>query len=74
MATSSMNQQLLFPATEFKVQSPYLYLQTVGSTGVDGSTYGAHVRWLLLRNLGKRICRKAITPPRLLTSTDRATT
>ena len=48
-----MNQQLLFPATEFKVQSPYLYLQTVGSTGVDGSTYGAHVRWLLLRNLGE---------------------
>lgn len=44
---------ILFPATEFKVQSPFLYLQTAGSTGADGSTYGAHVRWLLLRNLGE---------------------
>lgn len=44
--------QLLFPAHEFKVQSPFLYLQTVGSTGADGSTYGTHARWLLLRNLG----------------------
>jgi hypothetical protein len=24
----------------------------MGSTGADGSTYGAHLRWLLLRNLG----------------------
>src|SRR6185295_104061 len=52
---SSTNQQLLFPATEFKVQSPYLYLQAVGSTGVDGSTYGAHVRYLLLRNLATHL-------------------
>jgi hypothetical protein len=51
MATSK-NAPIVFPATEFKVQSPYLYLQTVGSTGADGSAYGAHVRWLLLRNLG----------------------
>lgn len=47
------NIQILFPAKEFKVQSPFLYLQTVGSTGADGSTYGAHLRWLLLRNLGE---------------------
>jgi hypothetical protein len=53
MAASSLNQQLLFPPTDYKVQSPYLYLQAVGSTGVDGSTYGAHVRWQLLRNLGE---------------------
>jgi hypothetical protein len=46
-----MNQQPLFPLTENKVQSPYLYLQAVGSTGLDGSTYGAHVRWQFLRNL-----------------------
>ncbi|HXD32501.1 MAG TPA: hypothetical protein VN643_15370 [Pyrinomonadaceae bacterium] len=52
MATNSTTQQLLFPATEFKVQSPYLYLQTVGSTGVDGSTYGVHARYILLGNLG----------------------
>jgi len=44
--------QLLFPAHEFKVQSPFLYLQTVGSTGADGSTYGVHARWMFLRNLG----------------------
>lgn len=52
---TSTNQQLLFPPTEFKVQSPYLYLQTVGSTGADGSTYGAHVRYSLLRNLGTHL-------------------
>lgn len=51
--------KILFPATEFKVQSPYLYLQSVGSTGADGSTYGAHVRWLLLRNLGETHLPKA---------------
>lgn len=53
MGISRNNQQLTFPPGEFKVQSPYLYLQTVGSTGVDGSTYGADARWLLLRNLGE---------------------
>jgi len=53
------NTQLLFPEKEFKVQSPFLYLQTVGSTGADGSTYGAHVRWLLLRNLGETHLPKA---------------
>jgi len=51
-ATNNMNQRLLFPLTEYKVQSRYLYLQAAGSTGADGSTYGAHVRWQLLRNLG----------------------
>lgn len=50
---STTNTRILFPAKEFKVQSPYLYLQTVGSTGADGSTYGVHARWLLLRNLGE---------------------
>lgn len=49
----SDNTRITFPAGEFKVQSPYLYLQSVGSTGLDGSTYGAHVRWMLLRNLGE---------------------
>ena len=53
MDPKNRSQKILFPATEFKVQSPYLYLQSVGSTGADGSTYGAHVRWLLLRNLGE---------------------
>ncbi len=47
------NTQLVFPATEFKVQSPFLYLQTAGSTGADGSAYGVHARWILLRNLGE---------------------
>jgi hypothetical protein len=42
-----------FPSGEFRVQSPYLYLQSAGSTGADGSTYGAHVRWLLNGNLGE---------------------
>jgi hypothetical protein len=46
-----MNQQPIVPLTESKVQSPYLYLQAAGSTGLDGSTYGAHVRWQFLRNL-----------------------
>jgi hypothetical protein len=45
--------QITFPEREFKVQSPFLYLQTVGSTSADGSAYGAHLRWLLLRNLGE---------------------
>jgi len=49
----SDNIQITFPEQEFKVQSPFLYLQTVGSTGADGSTYGAHLRWILLRNLGE---------------------
>ena len=49
----SNNTQMIFPDKEFKVQSPFLYLQAVGSTGADGSTYGAHLRWLLLRNLGE---------------------
>lgn len=45
--------RITFPVGESKVQSPYLYLKSAGSTGTDGSTYGAHVRWLLLRNLGE---------------------
>lgn len=35
-----------------KVQSPYLYLQSAGSDGTDGSTPGVHVRWILAGNLG----------------------
>lgn len=54
MDARNKSQRIIFPATEFKDQSPYLYLQSVGSTGADGSTYGAHVRWMLLRNLGER--------------------
>jgi hypothetical protein len=38
---------------EMKIQSPYLYLQSTGSTGFDGSTKGLHLRWDLLRNLGE---------------------
>jgi len=53
MDARNNSQKIIFPATEFKVQSPYFYLQSVGSTGADGSTYGAHLRWLLLRNLGE---------------------
>jgi len=49
----SNKTQIIFPETEIKIQSPFLYLQAVGSTGADGSTYGAHLRWLLLRNLGE---------------------
>ncbi|MEM0998575.1 MAG: hypothetical protein AAGN35_16070 [Bacteroidota bacterium] len=37
---------------EHKVQSPYLYLQSVGSDASDGSAPGIHLRWDLLRNLG----------------------
>ncbi len=53
MSGNSTPQNITFPQTEWKVQSPYLYLQSAGSTGADGSTYGAHVRWMLLRNLGR---------------------
>lgn len=45
---------ITFPADrELMIQSSFLYLQSAGSTGADGSTYGAHVRWLLLGNLGE---------------------
>lgn len=40
------------PNKEWKMQSPFLYLQSAGSNGADSSTPGAHVRWLYLRNLG----------------------
>lgn len=53
MDARNNSQKIIFPPTEVKVQSPYLYLQSAGSTGLDGSTYGAHLRWLLLRNLGE---------------------
>lgn len=36
------------------VQSPYLYLQAVGSDASDGSARGAHLRWELQRGLGER--------------------
>jgi hypothetical protein len=52
VASVNIGQQLQFPRNEFRIQSPFLYLQSVGSTGADGSTYGAHLRWLLLGNLG----------------------
>lgn len=51
--TESNSAHILFSDKELKIQSPFLYLQAAGSTGADGSTYGAHVRWLLLRNLGE---------------------
>ena len=35
------------------VQSPYLYIQAVGSDGSDGSAPGIHVRWDLLGRLGE---------------------
>ena len=34
---------------DHKVQSPYIYLQTVGSDGSDNSAPGIHLRWDLLR-------------------------
>lgn len=52
LMAQSNNSHVILPDQEFKVQSPFLYLQVVGSTGADGSTYGAHLRWLLLRNPG----------------------
>jgi hypothetical protein len=51
----NIDSHIVFPPGERKVQSPYLYLQSAGSTGADGSTYGAHVRWLLLRNLDEHL-------------------
>ncbi|MDJ0835792.1 MAG: hypothetical protein QNK37_04700 [Acidobacteriota bacterium] len=36
-----------------RVQSPYLYLQSAGSTGQDGSAPGIYNRWEFLRNLGE---------------------
>lgn len=55
MSSSPSNDdaRITFSEAEYKVQSPYLYLQSVGSTGADGSTYGAHIRWMLLGNLGE---------------------
>lgn len=53
LMAESIKSQVVLPEKEIKIQSPFLYLQAVGSTGVDGSTYGAHLRWLLLRNLGE---------------------
>ena len=35
-------------------QSPFLYLQSAGSSGADGSSAGIHLRWELLRNLGEQ--------------------
>jgi hypothetical protein len=49
---SDMPVRITFPANEYRVQSPWLYLQSAGSTGADGSTFGAHVRWTFARNLG----------------------
>lgn len=37
---------------ELRPQSPYLYLQSAGSDGNDGSAEGIHLRWDFLRNLG----------------------
>jgi hypothetical protein len=56
-ATTTSNQKLVFPTSEFKVQSPFFYLQTVGSTGADGSTYGVHARWMFLRNLANHLAK-----------------
>lgn len=36
-------------------QSPHLYLQAAGSTGVDGSTAGIHLRWLFKNDLIKHL-------------------
>jgi hypothetical protein len=45
---------ITFPTNrELMLQSSFLYLQSAGSTGADGSTYGAHARWMLLGNLGE---------------------
>lgn len=55
--TTTSNQKLVFPTSEFQVQSPFFYLQTVGSTGADGSTYGVHARWMFLRNLANHLAK-----------------
>ena len=34
------------------IQSPYIYLQTVGSTKADDSAAGFHLRWIFMRSLG----------------------
>ncbi|MBS1913354.1 MAG: hypothetical protein JST22_15305 [Bacteroidetes bacterium] len=36
------------------IQSDYLYLQAVGSTGADGSAQGVHLRWTLLGDPGSK--------------------
>jgi len=33
-------------------QSPFIYLQSAGSTGEDGSTEGVHLRWVFKHHLG----------------------
>jgi len=52
MALTTSKNRLSLPKRELKWQSPYFYLQSVGSTGADGSAEGVHVRWILCRNLG----------------------
>lgn len=37
-----------------RIQSPYFYVQSAGSTGADGSAQGIHLRWDFLRSLGDR--------------------
>ena len=36
------------------IQSSSLYIQSVGSTGGDGTVAGAHIRWALMKDLGKK--------------------
>jgi hypothetical protein len=42
------------------VQSPYLYLNAVGSNGKDGSSPGCHLRWAFARELAQRHLPKGI--------------
>ena len=43
----------IIPSSENLFQSPFLDLETAGSTGKDGSTKGIHLRWFLGGALGE---------------------
>lgn len=47
----SQNPEIVINTNDL-VQSPYTYIQTSGSTGVDGSTEGIHLRWDFRKLLG----------------------
>ena len=40
--------------TNAKFQSPYIYLQTAGSSSADDSVSGFHLRWEFMRKLGEQ--------------------
>lgn len=50
---SKGKKRVIANADRVLVQSPYLYLQSSGSDGADGTSDGFHLRWDYLRNLGR---------------------